>query len=283
MGIGGDPVPGSSFVDILELFEADPETELVVLSGEIGGSAEEEAADYIAEHMTKPVVAYIAGFTAPAGKQMGHAGAIVSGSSGTAAAKAEALEAKGVRVGRTPTEAAAIAVEVLGGASVCAPSQPPRRGPADRRPIRLAAMDEQEVHSTLASSSASSASSSERCVDRAPRRRRAGRRPRPRPPPPPPAPAPPAPARRGSSMRRPSHPSRARADRRERRLASRRARPCARASPAGRPRAERRRRRRARRAPPPPRRAAVPAGRAAPTARPSCCASASASSVRPAI
>ncbi|HEY0517684.1 MAG TPA: succinate--CoA ligase subunit alpha, partial [Solirubrobacteraceae bacterium] len=118
VGIGGDPVPGSSFVDILELFEADPETELVVLSGEIGGTAEEEAAEYIAENMSKPVVAYIAGFTAPAGKQMGHAGAIVSGSSGTAAAKAEALEAKGVRVGRTPTEAAAIAVEVLGGASV---------------------------------------------------------------------------------------------------------------------------------------------------------------------
>jgi succinyl-CoA synthetase alpha subunit len=120
VGIGGDPVPGSSFVDVLELFEADAETELVVLSGEIGGSAEEEAAEYIAAHMTKPVVAYIAGFTAPAGKQMGHAGAIVSGSAGTAAAKAEALEAKGVRVGRTPTETAAIAVEVLGGASLAA-------------------------------------------------------------------------------------------------------------------------------------------------------------------
>jgi succinyl-CoA synthetase alpha subunit len=120
VGIGGDPVPGSSFVDILELFEGDSDTELVVLSGEIGGSAEEEAADYIAEHMTKPVVAYIAGFTAPAGKQMGHAGAMVSGSSGTAAAKAEALEGKGVRVGRTPTETAAIAVEVLGGAPVSA-------------------------------------------------------------------------------------------------------------------------------------------------------------------
>jgi succinyl-CoA synthetase alpha subunit len=120
VGIGGDPVPGSSFVDVLELFQQDDSTELVVLSGEIGGSAEEEAADYISENMTKPVVAYIAGFTAPAGKQMGHAGAIVSGSSGTAAAKAQALEAKGVRVGRTPTEAAAIAVEVLGGASVAA-------------------------------------------------------------------------------------------------------------------------------------------------------------------
>jgi succinyl-CoA synthetase alpha subunit len=120
VGIGGDPVPGSSFVDVLGLFEADPDTELVVLSGEIGGSAEEEAADYIAEYMSKPVVAYIAGFTAPAGKQMGHAGAIVSGSAGTAVAKAEAFEAKGVRVGRTPTETASIAVEVLGGASLSA-------------------------------------------------------------------------------------------------------------------------------------------------------------------
>jgi succinyl-CoA synthetase alpha subunit len=120
VGIGGDPVPGSSFVDILGLFEEDEQTELVVLSGEIGGSAEEEAADYIAEHMSKPVVAYIAGFTAPAGKQMGHAGAIVSGSAGTAAAKAQAFEARGVRVGRTPTEAAGIAVEVLGGASLSA-------------------------------------------------------------------------------------------------------------------------------------------------------------------
>src|SRR5438270_901485 len=118
VGIGGDPVPGSSFVDVLELFEADEQTELVVLSGEIGGSAEEEAAEYIQANMSKPVVAYIAGFTAPAGKQMGHAGAIISGTSGTAAAKAEALEQRGVRVGRTPTEAASIAVEVLGGASV---------------------------------------------------------------------------------------------------------------------------------------------------------------------
>ena len=121
VGIGGDPVPGSSFVDVLELFEADDQTELIVLSGEIGGSAEEEAAEYIAEQVSKPVVAYIAGFTAPAGKQMGHAGAIVSGSAGTAAAKAQALEARGVRVGRTPTEAAEIAVEILGGASVPAP------------------------------------------------------------------------------------------------------------------------------------------------------------------
>jgi succinyl-CoA synthetase alpha subunit len=113
VGIGGDPVPGSSFVDVIELFEADEQTELIVLSGEIGGSAEEEAAEYIAAHVKKPVVAYIAGFTAPAGKQMGHAGAIVSGSAGTAAAKAQALEAKGVRVGRTPTEVAEIAVTQL--------------------------------------------------------------------------------------------------------------------------------------------------------------------------
>jgi succinyl-CoA synthetase alpha subunit len=118
VGIGGDPVPGSSFVDVLELFQADEETELIVMAGEIGGSAEEEAAEYIAAHVTKPVVAYIAGFTAPAGKQMGHAGAIVSGTSGTAAAKARALEEKGVRVGRTPTEVAQIAVEVLGGSTI---------------------------------------------------------------------------------------------------------------------------------------------------------------------
>jgi succinyl-CoA synthetase alpha subunit len=117
VGIGGDPVPGSSFVDVLELFQGDDQTELIVLSGEIGGSAEEEAAEYIADHMSKPVVAYIAGFTAPEGKQMGHAGAIVSGTAGTALAKAQALEARGVRVGRTPTEVAGIAVEVLGGAS----------------------------------------------------------------------------------------------------------------------------------------------------------------------
>ncbi len=116
VGIGGDPVPGSSFVDVLELFQGDEQTELIVLSGEIGGSAEEEAAEYIREHVSKPVVAYIAGFTAPPGKQMGHAGAIVSGSAGTAAAKAAALEAVDVRVGRTPTEVAAIAVEILGGA-----------------------------------------------------------------------------------------------------------------------------------------------------------------------
>jgi succinyl-CoA synthetase alpha subunit len=115
VGIGGDPIVGSDFIDIVSLYQEDDETELIVMCGEIGGDAEERTADYIAEHVTKPVVAYIAGFTAPPGKTMGHAGAIVSGTSGTAAAKAEALEAKGVRGGRTPTEVAAIAVEILGG------------------------------------------------------------------------------------------------------------------------------------------------------------------------
>lgn len=115
VGIGGDPIVGSSFVDVIALFEEDPETELIVMSGEIGGDAEEQAADYIAANVSKPVVGYIAGFTAPPGKTMGHAGAIVSGSQGTAVAKAEALEARGVRVGRTPTEVAEIAVEILSG------------------------------------------------------------------------------------------------------------------------------------------------------------------------
>ena len=115
VGIGGDPIVGSSFIDILARFEQDAQTELVVMVGEIGGAEEERAAEYIAEHMSKPVVAYIAGFTAPPGKTMGHAGAVVSGSQGTAVAKAEALEAKGVRVGRTPTAVAEIAVEILGG------------------------------------------------------------------------------------------------------------------------------------------------------------------------
>jgi succinyl-CoA synthetase alpha subunit len=112
VGIGGDPIPGSSFIDIIALFETDPETDLIVMAGEIGGSAEEEAAEYIAEHVSKPVVAYIAGFTAPPGKTMGHAGAIVSGTAGTAKAKAEALEARGVRVGRTPTEVAEVAANL---------------------------------------------------------------------------------------------------------------------------------------------------------------------------
>jgi succinyl-CoA synthetase alpha subunit len=114
VGIGGDPIPGSSFIDIIGLFEADPETELIVMAGEIGGSAEEEAAEYIAENVSKPVVAYIAGFTAPPGKTMGHAGAIVSGTAGTAKAKAEALESRGVRVGRTPSEVAELAAELAG-------------------------------------------------------------------------------------------------------------------------------------------------------------------------
>jgi succinyl-CoA synthetase alpha subunit len=112
VGIGGDPVVGSSFVDVLTLFEADPETECVVMVGEIGGDEEEKAAEYIESSMTKPVVAYIAGFTAPPGKTMGHAGAIISGSAGTAQAKKEALEARGIRVGTTPTEAAALVAEL---------------------------------------------------------------------------------------------------------------------------------------------------------------------------
>jgi succinyl-CoA synthetase alpha subunit len=114
VGIGGDPVVGSSFVDILAKFEADPETEYVVMVGEIGGNEEEKAARYISEEMSKPVLAYIAGFTAPPGKTMGHAGAIISGSSGTAEAKKEALEACGIRVGKTPTEVAALVAEVAG-------------------------------------------------------------------------------------------------------------------------------------------------------------------------
>ena len=113
VGIGGDPIVGSDFIDVLTLFEDDPETEMIVMVGEIGGDAEERAADFIAESVSKPVVAYIAGFTAPPGKQMGHAGAIISGSSGTAEAKKEALEAKGVRVGKSPTETAQLAVEAM--------------------------------------------------------------------------------------------------------------------------------------------------------------------------
>ena len=113
VGIGGDPIVGSNFIDILARFEADPETDLIVMVGEIGGSEEEKAATYIAEHVSKPVIAYIAGFTAPPGKTMGHAGAIISGSSGTAQAKKDALEARGVRVGTNPSEAARFAVERL--------------------------------------------------------------------------------------------------------------------------------------------------------------------------
>jgi succinyl-CoA synthetase alpha subunit len=106
VGMGGDPVHGIGFIGSLERFEADPETDLVVMIGEIGGDDEERAAAFITDQVTKPVVSYIAGFTAPPGKRMGHAGAIITGSSGTAQAKAEALEAAGVRVGRTPTEVA---------------------------------------------------------------------------------------------------------------------------------------------------------------------------------
>jgi succinyl-CoA synthetase alpha subunit len=112
VGIGGDPVVGSSFVDVLSRFEADPQTDLVVMVGEIGGDEEEKAARYIQAEMTKPVLAYIAGFTAPPGKTMGHAGAIISGSSGTAQAKKEALEECGIRVGTTPTEVAELVAEV---------------------------------------------------------------------------------------------------------------------------------------------------------------------------
>jgi succinyl-CoA synthetase alpha subunit len=113
VGIGGDPVVGSSFIDILARFEADPDTDLVVMVGEIGGAEEEKAAEFISESMTTPVVGYIAGFQAPPGKQMGHAGAIITGSSGTAQAKKDALEDRGVRVGTNPTEVAEIAREVL--------------------------------------------------------------------------------------------------------------------------------------------------------------------------
>ena len=113
VGIGGDPVIGTTHIDCLEAFEADPETDAIVMIGEIGGDAEERAAAYIKEHVTKPVVGYVAGFTAPEGKTMGHAGAIVSGSSGTAAAKKEALEAAGVKVGKTPSETAALMREIM--------------------------------------------------------------------------------------------------------------------------------------------------------------------------
>lgn len=113
VGIGGDPVVGTTHIDCLAAFQDDPDTELVVLIGEIGGDAEERAAAYIERHVGKPVVGYIAGFTAPEGKTMGHAGAIVSGSSGTAQAKKEALEAVGVKVGNTPTETARLVLDLL--------------------------------------------------------------------------------------------------------------------------------------------------------------------------
>jgi succinyl-CoA synthetase alpha subunit len=115
VGIGGDPIVGSSFVDVLRRFQDDPQTEYVVLVGEIGGDEEEKAAEFVEAHMTKPVVAYIAGFTAPPGKTMGHAGAIISGTSGTAEGKKRALEAKGIRVGTTPTETARLAADIARG------------------------------------------------------------------------------------------------------------------------------------------------------------------------
>lgn len=115
IGIGGDPIIGTTHIDALAAFQADPDTDLIVMIGEIGGDAEERAADFIKANVTKPVVGYVAGFTAPEGKTMGHAGAIVSGSSGTAQAKKEALEAAGVKVGKTPSETAVLAREILGG------------------------------------------------------------------------------------------------------------------------------------------------------------------------
>jgi succinyl-CoA synthetase alpha subunit len=118
IGIGGDPIVGTTHIDALQAFEEDPDTKLIVMIGEIGGDAEERAADYIKANITKPVVGYVAGFTAPEGKTMGHAGAIVSGSAGTAAAKQEALEAVGVKVGKTPSATAALAREILIGLGI---------------------------------------------------------------------------------------------------------------------------------------------------------------------
>jgi len=115
IGIGGDPVIGTTHIDALEAFEADPETKAIVLIGEIGGDSEEKAAEYISKNVSKPVVAYVAGFTAPEGKTMGHAGAIVSGSAGTAQAKKEAFEAVGVKVGKTPSETAQLMRDIVAG------------------------------------------------------------------------------------------------------------------------------------------------------------------------
>ena len=115
VGIGGDPIVGTTHIDCLQAFQDDPETDAIVMIGEIGGDAEERAAAYIERHVSKPVVAYVAGFTAPEGKTMGHAGAIISGSAGTAQAKKEALEKVGVRVGRTPSGTAGLVREVMRG------------------------------------------------------------------------------------------------------------------------------------------------------------------------
>ena len=115
VGIGGDPVPGTSFVDVLAMFQADPETKAIIMIGEIGGTAEEEAAEFIKANVTKPMSAYIAGVTAPVGKKMGHAGAIVSGGMGTAQGKMDALAAAGVRVGLNPTEAGELMAEIVKG------------------------------------------------------------------------------------------------------------------------------------------------------------------------
>ena len=117
VGIGGDPIVGTTHIDALQAFEDDPDTDAIIMIGEIGGDAEERAAAYIEQRISKPVVGYVAGFTAPEGKTMGHAGAIVSGSAGTAAAKKEALEKVGVKVGRTPSESAALMREILTSAS----------------------------------------------------------------------------------------------------------------------------------------------------------------------